>query len=388
MFNFKQYDWRRYNFTFLVIMIILGICSAYFVSFAIAETMGSEYSGSYFRRQIISMIAGVVIAVIVSLIDYRRICDYVVIYYIVGTIMAAATRLTPWGTDLDTDSFRWLKFPGFNFQPSEICKIIIILALAVFFTSRKDEMDSLKTFFLGILIVMVPTGFILIQSDLSSSLVILFIFAIMIFAAGLSYKIVVPTVVISFLSIVGGVWMLTQPAVAKYVPLREYQIARIVGFLNPEKYALKEMYQQLKSIQAIGSGQLIGKLLSGESGRNYGNVDVCESDFIFSVIGEEVGFIGSCLIIGLLCVLIFLCIRAAKRCHDTMGYLIAIGISAMFMFQVFANVGVAACILPNTGLPLPFLSNGISSLMSSSIAVGMILNIGIQNTSGEGISFL
>lgn len=119
--------------------------------------------------------------------------------------------------------------------------------------------------------------------------------------------------------------------------------------------------------------------------RDYFWVDVRESDFIFTVVGEEMGFIGSCVIIGLLCAVVFLCVRTAKKCHDPLGKMIALGISAMFMFQIFANIGVAAMILPNTGLPLPFLSNGISSLFSGMIAIGIILNIGIQS-SGSGHS--
>lgn len=388
MFNFKQYDWRKYNFTLLIIVLILGICSAYFVKFAVAEDM----AGSYFKRQIFALIGCMILAIVISLIDYRRICEFVLIYYIIGTIMAAATRLTPLGTDLGTNSYRWLKL-GINFQPSEICKIIVILMLANFFTRRQDNMDSWKTFLSGFLIMMLPTFFILIQSDLSSSLVIMFIFAMMVFAAGISYRIVVPILAVTVPSLIGVLWFLQQPIAQKIVPKSHwYQVVRIIGFLNPEKYSDSTMYQQLRSIDAIASGQLTGKLISESAGssRAYEWVGVRESDFIFTVIGEEVGFVGSCLIIGLLCLIVFLCIRTAKKCNDTLGYLIAVGISAMFMFQVFANIGVATLLLPNTGLPLPFLSNGISSLASCMIAIGMILNIGMQSGSGDrgGISFL
>lgn len=389
MFKFRQYDWRKYNFTLLLIVIILCICSAYFVKFAVGDDMGD----SYFKRQIFAMIGCLVLAVVVSLIDYRRICDFVIIYYVVGTIMAAATRLTPLGTDLGTSSYRWLKFPGLNFQPSEICKIIIIMMLAAYFTKMQEEMHSWKTFIIGFLIMFIPTFFILIQSDLSSSLVIIFIFAMMVFAAGVSYKIVVPILAVTIPTLIGSLWFLQQPLARKIIPKTHwYQIDRVVGFLNPEKYSNSTMYQQLHSIQAIASGKLTGKLLSDSSitSRDYRWVDVCESDFIFTVIGEEVGFVGCCLIIGLLSLIVFLCLRTAKKCNDTLGYLVAVGISAMFAFQVFANIGVATLILPNTGLPLPFLSNGISSLASCMIAIGMILNIGLQSGSGDrgGISFL
>lgn len=384
MFKFKQYDWRRYNFSLLVVVIILCVCSAYFVKFA----MGEDNGASYFKRQIIAMIIGVLIAIFVSIMDYSRICDFVIIYYILGTLMAAATRLSPLGTNMGTDSYRWLKFPGFNFQPSEICKIIVILSLAVFFVKMQEKMDLWRTFFLGFLITMLPTGFILIQSDLSSSLVIIFIFAMMIFAAGLAYKIVIPLLAVGVPSLFGIVWFLDQPIAKTIIPEKHwYQVNRVVGFLHPDQFTESTNYQQLHSIQAIASGRLTGKLINTDSSvvRDYFWVDVRESDFIFTVVGEEMGFIGSCVIIGLLCAVVFLCIHTAKKCHDPLGKMIAVGISSMFMFQIFANIGVAAMILPNTGLPLPFLSNGISSLFSGMIAIGIILNIGIQS-SGSGHS--
>ena len=384
MFKFKQYDWRRYNFSLLIVVITLCVCSAYFVKFA----MGEEDGASYFKRQIIAMIAGILISIFISIMDYSRICDFVIIYYILGTLMVAATRLSPLGTNMGTDSYRWLKLPGVNFQPSELCKIIVILTLAVFFVKMQEKMDSWKTFFLGFLLTMIPTGFILIQSDLSSSFVIIFIFAMMIFAAGLAYKIVIPILAVGIPSFLGLVWFLDQPIAKSIIPENHwYQVNRVIGFLHPDQFTLSTNYQQLLSIQSIASGRLTGKLINTDSTsvRDYFWVDVRESDFIFTVIGEEMGFIGSCAIIGLLCAIVFLCIRTAKKCNDPLGKMIAIGISAMFMFQIFTNISVATMILPNTGLPLPFLSNGISSLFSGMIAIGIILNIGMQSN-GPGHS--
>ena len=315
MFKLKQYDWKKYNFALLLVVIILCVCGAYFVKFAVTD----DEASSYFKRQMIAMIGGLIIAMVVSFIDYHRICDFVFIYYIIGTLMAAATKLSPIGTDLGTSSYRWLALPGVNFQPSEICKIIIILMLAVFFVKMQEEMHSWKTFLIGFCIMFLPTFFILIQSDLSSSLVIIFVFAMMVFAAGVSYKIVVPILAVGIPTLIGGLWFLQQPIAKKIIPeSHHYQIDRVVGFLNPEKYSDSTMYQQLHSIQAIASGKLTGKLMSDSSttSRDYRWVDVCESDFIFTVVGEEVGFVGSCLIIGLLCLVVFLCIRTAKRCND------------------------------------------------------------------------
>lgn len=376
MFNLKQYNLRRYNFSLIIVVMVLCILSAYFVKFA-GNIDGN--GNSYFKRQLIGAIASLVIAVIISFIDYHYVCAFVGIYYVIGTILAAATRLTPFGTDLETDSYRWIRLPGVNFQPSEICKIIIILTLAVFFTKFNEEINKFRTIALSVIIMIIPTFFILIQSDLSSSLVIIFVFGIMIFAAGLSYKIVVPTLMLSVPAVIALFWYIQQPFQKL---LKPYQLKRIIGFLHPDEFLDDTNFQQYHSVHSIASGQLFGKLISdnGTGTREYSWVDVRESDFIFSVIGEEVGFIGVCFVIGLLAIVVVKCIITARKANDYLGQLIVIGISAMFAFQTFANIGVAAFILPNTGLPLPFLSNGISSMLSCMIGIGIILNIGLQGS--------
>lgn len=384
MFNLKQYNWRRLNITLILMVIVLCIMSAYFVKCAgNVNDLGDEY----FKRQIVGLIIGLVIVVVVALLDYHFVCEFVVIYYIIGVVLAAATRFSPIGTDLSTGSYRWIKLPGLNFQPSEICKIILILSLAVFLNKYQEQLDKFRIFLLGILVMAVPTCFILVQSDLSSSCVMIFIFFIMIFAAGLSYKIVFSLLVIGIPSILGLFWYIQQPN--QKLPLKSYQIERIIGFLEPEKYASTTMYQQIHSVQAIASGKLYGKMIADNPTvvRDYNWVDVIESDFIFTVIGEEVGFIGSCIVIGLLFAVVIKCMATAKRAKDFLGRMIAIGVSAMFIFQVFANIGVATSILPNTGLPLPFLSNGLSSMIGGMIGIGLVLNIGLQTGNANQGSF-
>lgn len=381
MFQFKQYNWRRINVSLIIIVIILNICSAFIVRFA-AE---SQFKKSYFIGQIVAMFFGLFIATVVALIDYHFICRFVPILYLIGTAMVAATRFSPLGTDLSTGSFRWIRI-GFNFQPSEVCKIIIILTLAVYYVYMREKMDKFSTLVYGGILFMIPTMFILVQSDLSSSLVIVFIFAMMTYAAGLSYKIITPVLAISIPSFFALLWYVQQPWQKL---LHGYQKIRILSYFDPETYALSGAYQQNKSILAIGSGRLIGKVLDDTTAgvRNYSVVDVTESDFIFTVIGEELGFIGSCGILLLLAIVVINCLRTAKKAKDYLGKLIAIGIASMFMFQVFANVGVATRLLPNTGLPLPFLSRGMSSTLSSMIGIGIILNIGLQSGNGSRNGF-
>ncbi|HAU88202.1 MAG TPA: rod shape-determining protein RodA [Lachnospiraceae bacterium] len=381
MFQFKQYDWKKLNVSLIIVVTILCICSAVLVRCA-ADT---QFKNSYFKGQIITMFAGLFVLAVVSLIDYHFICRFVPVYYVLGTIMVFATKHKPFGTDLGTGSWRWLKI-GFNFQPSEIVKIILILTLAVYFERRLEKMDRFTTFIFGGIIMAIPTFFVMIQSDLSSSLVMVFIFAIMVYASGLDYKIVGSVLAISIPSAIALFWYIVYSGKG---PLRGYQYDRIAAWLDPESYKLDEAYQQLHSIQSIGSGQLLGKLFTDPAAERHYSfyVDVTESDFIFTVMGEELGFIGCCVILALLAIVIIKCLRTAKAARDYQGRIIAIGIASMFMFQVFANVGVATLILPNTGLPLPFISRGLSSTLSSMIGIGMIINIGLQSRYGSRSGF-
>jgi rod shape determining protein RodA len=159
-----------------------------------------------------------------------------------------------------------------------------------------------------------------------------------------------------------------------------------MSFLHPELDTSDTMYQQDNSIQVIGSGKLTGKLITEgvDSIQSDTYVPISESDFIFSVIGEALGFIGGCIIIFLFALLIFKCLNISRNASDRMGMLIALGIASMFMFQIFVNVGVATKILPNTGLPLPFVSYGLSSLLSCMIAIGLVINISLQRKIRRG----
>lgn len=372
MFNFKQYDWKRYNISLVIIVITLCVASAFILKIA----GGPDNGPDLFKKQLAGLALGLGVMAVVSILDYHFICKFVILYYLAGILMVAATKFSPIGTDLGTNSYRWLRL-GINVQPSEICKIILILTLAVFYAKFKERIHQFRTFFLAAALMIIPTSFILVQSDLSSGMVMIFIFAMIVFTAGTSYKVVLCLLAVGIPLVSILFWYVQQP----YQKLiSHYQYLRIFGFMNPElPEAAEIVYQQEHSIQSIASGKIYGKMIDPAAiGRNHGMVGVRESDFIFSVIGEELGFIGSCVIIGLLLILIIKCLLTARKSMDYTGMLISVGISAMFMFQVFANIGVATMILPNTGLPLPFLSSGISSMLSSMISIGLILNIGLQ----------
>lgn len=377
----KQYDWKKYNYSLLIVVIILCLLSAYTVKLAGGEEMGIHYM----RNQLIGMVLGLIIVAGLSMLDYHFICKFTVLYYLVGILLTAATH-TALGTNNGTDATRWIDVAGITFQPSELMKIILILTLATIFVKLRNRLDRISTLAIVVAVTIIPVILILSQPDLSSSLVACFIMLIMVIVAGVSYRILAPIFAVGLPVSVVMFWYIQQPynLFLKLEILKPYHYNRIMGWLHPEEYDPKGdiNYQQMHSIRAIAAGKLSGKLLQDGGGegvsRAYSTVSVNESDFIWSVIGEEFGFLGSCLILLMFAFVIFKCFMIAKNSQDYLGKMIAVGVASMYMFQVFTNICVVTLLLPNTGLPLPFVSNGLSSMLSSMIGIGLVMNISIQ----------
>lgn len=381
----KQYDWKKYNFSLLLVVIAVCLIGTFCVKLAGGEELGRVFM----KGQLTGIVLGLFVVAILSLIDYHFICHFVPVYYIIGVFLTAATH-TSLGTDNGTDVKRWIKIgPLPSFQPVELMKIILILTLAVLYTKLKNKVDRISTLFIIVITTMLPVAVILIQPDLSSSLVAVFIMVVLVFAAGTTYKILTPIIMTGIPASLALFWYVQQPG--NFI-LRGYQYKRIHTWLNPDDDPDGLNMQQNRCISAIASGKLYGKFIqdggtNGES-RLYSPIPINESDFIWSVIGEEFGFLGCCLILLLFAVIIFKCFTVAKKAQDFLGRMIALGVAAMFMFQVFANICVATRIFPNTGLPLPFISNGLSSMIASMIGIGFVMNIGIQpaRTSNSGFT--
>lgn len=369
MFKFKNYDFKRYDIFLLVVVLVLGLIGSFLIKQVQLE------DENLYIKQIIGLIVGLALAAFVSLIDYHFVCKFYIVFYLINLVLLVLVKLVGVSRNY---AQRWLVLPiiDIEFQPSELSKIIIILFFAKIFTIFQKKINNAIVLLLSFIAMGIPTYLILSQTDLSTSMVLMFVFVMILFSAGLSWKIILPVLILGIPGFIGLFWYVQQDY---QVLLSGYQQERILSILNPEMYP-GAMYQQDNSIAAIGSGQLLGKRLAeGASAiRGYNYVPVSESDFIFSVVGEEFGFIGSCFIILLFAAIIYGCLNTARKSPDQLGMLIAVGIASMFMFQVFVNIGVATKILPNTGIPLPFLSSGLSSLMSSMIAIGIILNIRLQ----------
>lgn len=376
-----RYDWKKVDLLLLAIVVILSSLGV----FAVGRAGGPVKGAAFMHSQLTGLILGLFVVLVLTFLDYHFIEKFAFAYYIFGLLLVFATH-TGLGSSNGTDAVRWIDLGPVTFQPTELMKIIYVLFMAAFYEKFIRKKNRFSTIVYACVITIIPMLLIVTQPDLSSSLVILFIMICLIFVVGTSYRMFLGIFGSAAVLLGGLFWYAVQPFSIFYKMFydRFYQFRRIIGWLHPydEKYAVNENYQQLKSIRSIAAGKLYGKYLGtpdvSVNPRLYDSVSVNESDFVWSVIGEEFGFLGTLIIIGLYTVLVLRAIRIAKNAHDLLGRLIAVGIAAMFMFQIFTNISVATFIFPNTGLPLPFLSNGLSSMLSSMIAVGLLMNISIQ----------
>lgn len=373
MFAFQKYKFRHFNFKLLLYIIFLSIMGILIIRSATLST-GEE---STYTKQIMGVVIGMTAMLIVSLIDYRWIARMYLVVYLGICGLLALTRFTPLGTDAGTGAKRWIDIGPLRIQPSEFAKVAIVIVLARFFQIYEERINALGVVALSIMLVGIPLLLVMAQPDLSTSLVIMFVFIVMIFAAKISYRWILSVLAVVTPFAAAFIFLVEKDMVPF---LEKYQRNRILSFLHPQDYPDLAM-QQTTSVMAIGSGGLYGKGLFNESLDSVKNGNYLmeeDTDFIFAVAGEELGFAGCCLIIAILFLVVVECLVTASRAQDAAGRLIATGIAAQIAFQSFVNIGVATFILPNTGLPLPFISAGLSSLLSVFVGAGMIFNIGMQ----------
>lgn len=367
----RQYDFKNYNLKLLLNVWILSALGILFINSANPE---------YTMKQLIGVVLCSVVMLFLSVFDYSLIVNNTGIIYIVNIILLLIVLVA--GKTVG-GAQRWIEFGGFTFQPSETCKIALIVSAAAFITKNEDQLNHWKTLMKFAAICLVPVGLVFVEPDLSTTIDIVLILCAVIFIGGLSVRFIGWVISITVPVFALFVWYIQTPG---QILLQDYQVTRIMSFLNPAKYASTTAYQTNNSIMAIGSGQLVGKGLNSNTisdvtvtVRDTGLVSEQQTDFIFSVVGEEFGFIGSVILIALLASLAVQCLLVAKKANDTSGKLIASGVAALIAFQSFINIGVATGTLPNTGLPLPLISYGLSSVLSIMIGMGMVLNISLQS---------
>ncbi|MGN8778759.1 FtsW/RodA/SpoVE family cell cycle protein [Blautia sp. HCP3S3_C12] len=366
----KQYKLRFYNFRLIIFLLAISLIGVTLVGTAAENLKSKQFAG---------VILGLIIMVILSLMDYSWIMNFQWLMYGFNIIMLIVVRIA--GSSAN-GAARWIGIGSFRFQPTELSKIILIVFFAKFFMDHEENLNTLKTLVASAGLLAVPLILILEQPDLKNTLTVIVIFCMMIYIAGLSYKVIGGALLISVPLLIIFLSIVVQP---DQKLLKDYQRSRIMSFLYPENEEYSDNIEQQKNSKtAIASGELVGKRISGDDSTasvNEGNfVSENQTDFIFAVAGEEYGFIGCTTIVLLLLAISFECIRMSLRAKDLSGKILCCGMGGLIALQSFINICVATGMAPNTGTPLPFVSYGLTSLVSLYIGMGLVLNVGLQSS--------
>lgn len=334
---------------------------------------------SSMERQMISVAAGFVVFLLTSFVDYREYRH--LIPYMYGLILLCLVGVFFFPET--NGAHRWIAFPFFDFQPAEFAKVVVVLALASILAphTREDDKPKLTWSKVGLVLVVVavPAALIFRQPDLGTMLVFLFVMMAMLFAAGSSWR--------QLTTLTGG-GMLAVAFAFQRGWIADYQLDRIRVLVDPTVDPQGIGYNLLRSKLAIGSGQLLGRGLFQGTQTNFQYVPEQETDFIFTAVAEQLGFIGGLLVLAAFMVLIWRLLIIATNARDKFGALIVVGIGAMFMFHVFINVGMTMGITPVTGLPLPFLSLGGSSFLAMSFALGIANSVWLRRSPVPGEDYV
>ena len=362
-FKIKYYNWRLLIWVFALSAI--GVL-----------VIGSAVPGAgYQSKQMLGLAGSLVFMFILSIINYNSLLKLHWLVYAACIGLLGIVLL--FGKEVN-GATRWFRITdSISVQPSEFAKILMIVFWAWLFGHKPDFLHKWRNFFIACGLTAVPLLLIVSEPDLSTTILTTCLFIVSLFIAGISYKkvgiilaVVVPLAV--------GLLIYIQTPNQKL--LKPYQLKRIMAFVNPDEYA-DDRYQQDNSVLAIGSGQLTGKGLyndSTESVKNGNYIVEPQTDFIFAIIGEELGFAGSLTVLILIMLIVAECVICGSRAPNLSGRIICFGVASIFVFQTFINVGVATVLLPNTGIPLPIVSYGLSSLVSVYAGIGLVLSVEIS----------
>lgn len=365
----KTYQYNHLNVRLIIFVIGLSFLGLNVIASATDQT-------TYEAKQLLGIIVGIIVMTLITLIDYRYVLKFAWVIYGFNLFILLAVKL--FGEN-HKGAQRWIEVAGIQIQPSELAKIFIILFFAYFFNKYKDKLNTFKTLVMAVVLFGIPLLLIYKQPDLSTSIAIAIIFAVMIYTAGLSYKIILGCVGVMIPVAVVLVYLIMQPG---QEILEKYQYNRLVGFYDEDNEAAQALnYQQDNAVLAIGSGGLWGKGLDNDSPDSVKNGNLIpepQTDFIFAIVGEELGFVGTASVIVLLALIAFECIYVGAHAQDMAGRIICYGVATIIAIQTFINIAVVTKMMPNTGLTLPFVSYGLSSLLSLYMGMGFVLNVGLQ----------
>ncbi|MCL1917998.1 MAG: rod shape-determining protein RodA [Peptococcaceae bacterium] len=375
--------WLPYVDVSLLCLLLLLLAASLFVLSTAAYNLVPGDPYFYVKSHAVWMGTGLLLALGVACVDYKYtrhvywgLYGFNVLMLLVVEFMGTAAR----------GSQRWLEvLDGISFQPSEFAKIIVVVSLACFLSKRSQNLRRYRDFVIPFLFVAFPMVLVFFQPDLGTSLVFLAIFVGMMFVAGAH-----PVKFGSLIAGAGALGAMTvflrvtpaeslpallRPLAVLPLPLQEYQLNRILVFLNPERDLGGDGYQIMQSIWAIGSGGLWGKGYHMGTQGQLNFIPDHHTDFVFSVVGEEFGFLGTSILLFLFCIFLLRCVSVAMKSRDLLGTLIVAGLVSMWAFQFFVNAGMASGIMPVTGMPLPFITSGGSSMWANLIGVGLVFSV-------------
>ncbi|MBR5467987.1 MAG: rod shape-determining protein RodA [Firmicutes bacterium] len=334
-------------------------------------------SPSTYYTQMVWFTVGLVIMFCIMLMSIDFISKFYIPLYFCALLLLVAVLL--FGRTVN-GATRWIYFGPVGIQPSEFTKLIMIICLANLIDKNRDRVNNISIIVLSAVLIFIPIILIQKQPSLSASLVLVAIYAVVMFVAGLDYKYISVVAAIAIPAIFFILWDVqnADPIFADII-FKPHQINRLISFVNPVEGS-DAYYQTMKSINAIGSGQLTGKGLYEGTLNQLSYLPEPQNDFIFSVIGEEFGFIGCIAVLLLEFFIVFRCILIAMNCQKNVHCLMVAGVAGMLAFQTFVNTGVATGILPNTGMSLPFVSYGGSSTWTNMASIGLVLNIGLKRS--------
>ena len=380
----SAYRLRNYNFKLILYTITLSILGIVIVRSASVNEVQTSLLSTV-EKQILGVIMGLAIMLFLSIVDYHKLLKLAIVLYLINIALLVYVRFLNPYTFMGAK--RWIYIPGFGtVQPSEFSKIAIAVMGAWLLGKFKSRVNNVFVLILYLAVMGVSAVLILIEPNLSTTLEVIWGIAAMLFLANISWKWISGVCVTAAALVAVLLFAVYQPEqtllndlIDKQI-VQDYQVERINAFFFPDEYP-DITRQQMNSVMAIGSGQLYGKGLNTstlESVKNGGFLSEEQSDFIFAVVGEELGYVGCIFIIMLYALIVIEGLRIAGRSPDFEGKVLAGGLVSIFGFQTFVNMGVATLILPNTGTPLPFISAGMSSLIGSFAIIGILLNIGLQ----------
>jgi rod shape determining protein RodA len=365
---FRRETWRHFDYWLFGVVLILCVFGIVMIRSAIA---GNESLMGNIRSQIAFVILGMGIILVIAAIDYRMFASITRLMYALGVVLLIGINLI--GQNL-FGSTRWFSVGFVNIQPSELVKIIVIIVLAHYFSTTLDQPRNLIWIGKSFVITFGMVVWILLQPNLSTSIVIMVLWFSMLWMSGLPTKYLFLFAGLAVLGV--GLFLALIYFGVKIPFIEEYQINRVINFLFPDPNARHgETYNVEQALITIGSG--------GWFGAGYGNgtqvqlrfLKVRHTDFIFSAMSEEFGFIGTMIVVLLLVFVVFRCLYVARNAPDNFGSMIAFGIAVLIFFQMTVNIGVNLNVLPVTGLTLPFVSYGGSSLLSLVLGIGLVESV-------------